>query len=223
MRKFYLVFDAYGTLLKVNSSIAGLSKEKQELSNQIQGTWRAKQLEYTWLNSLIGKFEGFNRVTRQALDYAFNYHRCKDDALKELILSIFDEPTAFEDAVRFLDQIKSMDLQTAILSNGEQEKLQKSIRIAGIQNQIDEILSADEVQVFKPSPSVYQLVVQKFDCQPSEVLFFSSNPWDVAGATSFGFKTIWINRQGIPFDELGVLPSFQFKSFDALNYEDVTS
>jgi len=170
----------------------------------------------------MGQFEGFNQVTRQALDYAFNYYECNDQSLKQKILSIFDEPTAYGDAVRFLTKARSRDLGTAILSNGEPAKLKASVEIAGIANEIDKILSASEVGIFKPSPKVYQLALDRFECQPNEVLFFSSNPWDVAGATSFGFTTVWINRKKIPFDELGVQPHFEFESFDAFSYEDLT-
>ena len=221
--KQYLVFDAYGTLLKVNSNIQGLSKEEEELSNNIQALWRTKQLEYTWLNSLMGNFEGFNKVTNQALDYAFNFYKVENESLKQSILSIFDEPSAFDDSKAFLSSVKAQDLQTAILSNGVLDKLKESVRMAGIENEIDEILSADEVKIFKPSPKVYQIAVDRFNCSPKEVYFFSSNPWDIAGATSFGFTTIWINRKSLPFDELGVKPTFEFKSFDEFTIGDLVS
>lgn len=215
--KPYLVFDAYGTLLKVNAAIPGLSETEKKLSVKIQELWRAKQLEYTWLNSLMGRFEGFNKVTNQALDFAFNFYGEENPSLKESILSIFDKPVVFEDAHAFLKKAKANGQRTAILSNGEPDKLKESVQAAGIANEMDEILSASEVKIFKPSPKVYQLAVECFHCKPDEICFFSSNPWDIAGATAFGFSTVWINRKSLPFDELGVRPSLEFKSFDQVD------
>lgn len=223
MKKQYLVFDAYGTLLKVNSEIGGLTPTQQKQSADIQQLWRTKQLEYTWLRSLMNKFPGFNQVTYDALNYAFNFHQVKDDSLKQSILSIFEKPTAFTDAHSFLQAVKSVGYETAILSNGEPEMLQKSVKIAGISSTIDHILSASEVQIFKPSPLVYGLATSAFSCEPSQIVFFSSNPWDVAGATQYGFQTIWINRGGLPFEELGVEPGHVCSDLSEMNLELIKS
>lgn len=219
MEKKHLVFDAYGTLLQVSSHISGLSVEQQKLSEKIQALWRSKQLEYTWLRGLMGKFEGFNQVTQEALTYACNFYNMEDQNLKNSILSIFKKPTAFQDAQQFLQACKSKGFQTAILSNGELEMLEKSVKIACIDDHIDHILSVSNVEVFKPSPKVYDLATQQFSCDPSDIVFFSSNPWDIAGATHFGFQTIWINRKGLPFDELGVEPWRVFNGFDGVSLE----
>lgn len=219
MEKKHLVFDAYGTLLQVSSHISGLSVEQQELSEKIQTLWRSKQLEYTWLRGLMGKFEGFNQVTQEALIYACNFYNMEDQDLKNSILSIFEKPTAFQDAQQFLQTCKSRDFQTAILSNGEQEMLENSLKTASIDDHIDHILSVSDVQVFKPSPKVYNLATQQFSCAPSDIIFFSSNPWDIAGATHIGFNTVWINRKGLPFDELGVEPWQVHKGFDEVSLE----
>ena len=219
----HLVFDAYGTLLKVNAVIDGLTDADAILSEKIQALWRSKQLEYTWLESLMGKYEGFNAVTNRALDYAFNYYEVENESLKTAILSIFDKPAVFEDAQTFLKELKDEELRTAILSNGETAKLRQSVSIAGIDQEIDVILSADQAQVFKPSPKVYQLACDHFSCHQEDILFFSSNPWDITGATIFGFKTVWINRRRLPFDELGVKPTFEFRSFEDFTLQDLVS
>ena len=219
--KKYLVYDAYGTLLQVNSTLPGLPAAEQALSEKIQALWRTKQLEYTWLNSLMGRFEGFNQVTLEALDYAFAYYKANNPTLRQAILSIFDAPTAFADAQRFLGLCKAAGAQNAILSNGEPDKLQESARIAGIASSLHHVLSASQVQVFKPSPRVYQLAVSLYGCQPREVTFFSSNPWDVAGAKTYGFTVVWINRKGLPADNLGVKPDFEFSSFDDFSLSDL--
>lgn len=219
----YFVFDAYGTLLKVSSTIAGLSAEQEALSEKIQDLWRSKQLQYTWLSSMMGTFEGFNKITIDALDYAFSYYKVEDSALKEKVLSIFDRPTAFGDANDFLRACKTSGYRTAILSNGEPEKLKQSAQIAGIDNYLDHIFSASEVEIFKPSPKVYQLPVEAYQCRPQDIFFFSSNPWDVAGATKFGYRTIWINRNNLPFEQLGVNPTRSFKSLDAVVVDELIS
>lgn len=221
MEKKYLVFDAYGTLLQVSSHISGLSKEQQKLSANIQSLWRTKQLEYTWLRSLMGKFVGFNQVTKEALNYACKAYQMEDQELKQAILSIFEQPTAFDDARLFLEQCKLKGFRTAILSNGEQEMLEQSVEIAQIDAYIDHILSASRVQVFKPSPKVYELATRAFSCEYSDIVFFSSNPWDVAGASNFGFKTIWLNRKGLNFEELGVNPWKIHASFDEVNLDEL--
>ena len=217
MRKQYLVFDAYGTLLKVNSDIPDLTPAQQQQSADIQQLWRTKQLEYTWLRSQMNAFVGFNQVTYDALNYAFTYYQVNDDPLKQAILSIFEKPTAFEDARMFLTRMKSAGYETSILSNGEPDRLFNSVEVAGIDASIDYILSASHVRVFKPNPKVYALATSKLSCEPQDILFFSSNPWDIAGATHFGFRTIWINRGGLPFEELGVQPNQVVKSFEEVN------
>ncbi len=221
MKEKHLLFDAYGTLLQVSSRIPGLSTEQQKVSEDIQALWRSKQLEYTWLRGLMGKFTGFNQVTEEALNYTCHYYNMEDEALKQAILSIFKKPTAFEDSHAFLQQCKAEGFQTAILSNGEQEMLEKSIITAGIDEQIDHVLSANQAQVFKPSPKVYALATEQFSCEPSDIIFFSSNPWDIAGAAHFGFQTVWINRKGLPFDELGVEPWKFYEGFEGIGSEDL--
>lgn len=221
MAEKHLVFDAYGTLLQVSSHIPNLNDEQQKLSENVQALWRTKQLEYTWLRSLMGKFKGFNVVTREALNYACQYYELEDQALKQSILSIFEQPSAFDDAVRFLDQCNPQGFKTAILSNGEQSMLERSVEVANIDQQIDHILSASHVQIFKPSPQVYELATTLFSCNPSDIIFFSSNPWDIAGGAHFGFQTVWINRQGLPFETLSVNPWKVVDSFDGLRVSDL--
>ena len=216
-----MVFDAYGTLLKVNSDLSDVSPTQKKQSEDIQKLWRSKQLEYTWLSSLMGKFEGFNKVTNDALTYAFNYYGIDNEHLKQSILAIFEKPVAFFDAKTFLEACKNQNIETAILSNGEPDMLKRSVSNAGIEQEIDHILSASQVGVFKPSPKVYQLATLQFRCKPEAITFFSSNPWDIAGAAHFGFKTIWINRNELPFEELGVQPHMVCGKFEDLNPIDL--
>jgi len=219
--KRFLVYDAYGTLLKVNANIEGLSEKDSMLSSKIQNTWRAKQLQYTWLLSLMERWVDFNQVTIQALDYAMAYHGVENPTLKSRILSVFDRPQAFDDARAFLTAGKERSFTNTILSNGDPTKLRESGSISGIGEEVDEILSASTVRIFKPSRKVYQLVLDQYECKASQVRFFSSNPWDIAGAKSFGFVTVWINRQQLTFEELNVTPDFEYGSFDDFEVEAI--
>jgi len=223
MDKKHLVFDAYGTLLQVSSHISGLSDEEQKLSADIQFLWRKKQLEYTWLRSLMGKFQGFNQVTKDALDYACQFYEVEDEALKQRILSIFEQPIAYDDARAFLKRCSMQGFQTAILSNGEKDTLEQGVRNTKIDGYIDHVLSASRVKIFKPSPRVYELATRSFSCNYSDIIFFSSNPWDVAGATQFGFQTVWLNRTDLPFEVLDVQPWAICTNFDEVNWKDLQS
>lgn len=205
MKKVY-VFDAYGTLFKVSTEIPGLKKRAVSVVNKIQELWRVRQLEYSWLITCMGKWNDFNEVTEQALDYAMAYHNVNDPWLKEQLLSIYASPSTFDDVVPFLKQLAKEDQQTAILSNGVEETLIEGTKAAKVNKLIGQIISADKVRVYKPSRSVYNLVNQSFNCKSEDVIFFSANAWDICGASSFGFSTVWVNRAGGPFEKMDCVP-----------------
>ncbi|MEQ8711549.1 MAG: haloacid dehalogenase type II [Cyclobacteriaceae bacterium] len=205
MKKVY-VFDAYGTLFKVSTEIPGLKKRSVAAVNRIQELWRVRQLEYSWLMTCMGKWKDFNEVTEQALDYAMAYNNVNDPWLKEQLLSIYAAPSTFDDVIPFLKKLAEEEQQTAILSNGVEETLFEGTKVANVNKLIGQILSADKVRVYKPSRSVYNLVNQTFDCKSEDVIFFSANAWDICGASSFGFNTVWVNRSGGPFEKMDCEP-----------------
>ncbi len=205
MKKVY-VFDAYGTLFKVSTEIPGLKKRAVSVVNKIQELWRVRQLEYSWLMTCMGKWSDFNDVTERALDYAMAYHNVNDPWLKEQLLSIYASPSTFDDVIPFLKQLGEDGKSTSILSNGVAETLAEGTKAAKINKLIGQILSADQVRVFKPSRSMYNLVNQTYDCTSEDVVFFSANAWDICGASSFGFNTVWVNRGGVPFETLDCEP-----------------
>ncbi len=211
LKRIY-VFDAYGTLFKVNSTNLELSEEQQLIANKVQEIWRIKQLEYTWLTSLMGKWRNFSELTTAALDYALAHYQINNQNLRERLLGIYQSPTVFDDVKPFLSLAKSKNISTAILSNGVKKQLESSASLTGIDQFLQEYLSASDVKKYKPSPSVYQMVLSSFHCSAREVTFFSSNAWDICGASSFGFNTVWVNRNDQVFEKLGPTPQTIIKS-----------
>ena len=177
--------------------------------------WRSKQLEYTWLRSLMGRYQDFESVTGAALNYA-----CRS----------LDLPLAPEAARSLLDEYRRLapysevpaalralrGRQLAILSNGSPAMLEAMVGNAGLAPVFDSVLSVEAVRIFKPHPSVYQLAVDRLSAKPGNIAFVSSNYWDASGATSFGFRTFWINRTGAHSDELGYAPHRTLSSLDEL-------
>jgi len=202
------VFDAYGTLFKINSTELGLSPEKQAVVKKVQELWRIKQLEYTWLNSLMDNWSDFTEITINALDVALETFDITDNVIRQKLLDIYKTPTLFGDVNSFLDNLKNdRKNHIAILSNGVPDQLKSSIKACKIEKQIDQVFSASNVQCFKPKKKVYELVTNHFRCKPEEVTFFSSNAWDITGATNFGFYTVWVNRNEAIFEKLGFSPN----------------
>ena len=197
-----LVFDAYGTLFDVHSVIALCDELFPGRGAQLSQTWRAKQLEYTWLKSLMRRYQDFEKVTEAALKFACKSLKldCPPQSRKRLMqayLHLKPYPEVKE-ALTTLSHCK-----LAILSNGSPRMLKALVKNNGLGKAFDAVISVDEVKIFKPSPKVYALASKKLKVKKSEIGFVSSNFWDICGATSFGLRTFWINRGGNPSDELG--------------------
>ncbi|WP_120495456.1 haloacid dehalogenase type II [Kiloniella sp. EL199] len=211
------VFDAYGTLLDVYSATRSLSEELGPNAQSISDLWRTKQLEYSWLRSLMEAHSDFWNVTSDALTYALKYHDIKDQDLHARLMSLYLELTAYEDAISTLKKIKKHKHTTLVLSNGSQEMLDKSLESSGLQQFLDKTISIDDVGVYKPSPQVYKLATDYVRCHPEEILFVSANAWDVAGANHFGFRVAWINRFKRPPEILPGGPELIIDSLSELN------
>ena len=192
------VFDAYGTLFDVHSAVARHRDAIGERADKLSDLWRTKQLEYTWTRSLMGSYRDFRLLTAEALDYAGA--RCgglRADMRSEL-LAAYETLDAFPDAAPALASLKARGCATAILSNGSPAMLDNAVRSAGLAGLIDACLSVDAAKIYKTAPQAYQLTLDRFGVKPGEVSFQSSNRWDIAGAARFGFRTVWINRSGLP-------------------------
>ncbi len=210
-----IVFDAYGTLFDVHSVISRCEQLFPGRGEALSRVWRSKQLEYTWLRSLMGRYEDFEAITRAALNYA-----CKSfdlpltDGAAESLMDEYRRLEPYSEVPAALHSLRARKL--AILSNGSPAMLEAMVRNAALAPAFDAVLSVDVLRIFKPHPSVYQLAVARLDTKAEDIAFVSSNYWDVAGATSFGFQTFWINRTGARPDELGYAPYRTLKRLDEL-------
>ena len=208
------VFDAYGTLFDVHSvmeAARAVTPDPQALSQ----LWRQKQLEYTWLRSLMGRYQDFWLVTGQALRFALRrLGITAAESQIEALMSAYLTLSPFPEVPNALRGLRGRPL--AILSNGSPRMLESAVRSSGLGAAFDHVLSVDAVGVYKPSPLVYDLAVRAFGLPASEILFVSSNAWDVAGAGAYGFMTCWCNRTNMPADELDVTPDYEVDRLDAI-------
>jgi 2-haloacid dehalogenase len=210
------VFDAYGTLFDVAAAARKAAAEpgREALAGAwplLADTWRAKQLQYTWIRAIAGEHADFWQVTQEALDFALEAHSLNGKGLRDRLLQLYWELEAYPDAQDILTALKAAGMRTAILSNGSPDMLQAAVEHAGIDDRLDAILSVESVGVFKPNRAVYDLVGQRFGVAPSEVAFVSSNGWDAAAAAGYGFHSVWVNRAGDPVDRLPWKPAEVFK------------
>lgn len=202
------VFDAYGTLFDVAAAAREAAAEPDagalnEVWPTLAAHWRSKQLQYTWLRAVTGDHTDFWSVTEDGLDWALEACGLSDDiALRARLLQLYWELSAYPEVPAMLAALKAQGLTTAILSNGSPEMLDGAVRSAGIGALLDDVLSVQSVGIFKPAAAVYELVPARFVCARDEVLFVSSNGWDAASASAFGFTTAWVNRAGEPVDRL---------------------
>ena len=202
------VFDAYGTLLDVDAAAREAAAEPgmealKENWFPIAKGWRERQLRYSWLCSMMGKYDDFWELTIRALDTTLEEHAlASNDKVRARLLSLYSELSAYQEVPEVLANLKAAGHRLAVLSNASPSMLVKALDAAGISEWFDELLSVDVLKCYKPTPAVYQLIPERFDCKPSDVTFFSSNNWDVSGAGAFGFKTIWVNRTGVAWDNL---------------------
>ncbi|MGE0715092.1 MAG: haloacid dehalogenase type II [Alphaproteobacteria bacterium] len=210
------VFDAYGTLFDVAAPARNWRDLVGEKATALSDLWRRKQLEYTWLRSLMGRYEDFWHVTGAALDHAFATLGLKDPALRARLMESYLELDPYPDTRAALARLKEAGRRTAILSNGAPSMLAAVVGAAGIGRLLDAVLSVDRLAVYKPHPSVYAMIGERFGCTPAEVCFVSGNGWDVAGAATFGFQTVWINRAGQPAEGLPGRPAATIATLDEL-------
>ena len=213
MRLEALVFDAYGTLYDVHSVVRGCERLFAGRGTELSRLWRAKQLEYTWLRSLMGRYAPFSAVTRDALAHAcealgLELAREGADALMAEYLSLYayaEVPKAFSSLA---------GIKKAILSNGSPDMLEPLVAHSGLR--LDAVISVDELKLYKPAPQVYELAVLRLDVPKERIGFVSSNCWDALGAKSFGFTVFWVNRAGAPLDRLGFEPDRVLAGLDEI-------
>lgn len=210
------VFDAYGTLFDVHSAAAECRDALGDKADALSVLWRQKQLEYTWLRSLMGAHADFARVTADGLDYALRHVGLDDPDLRRRLLDVYRRLHAFPEVPGMLAGLRHAGFKTAILSNGTPEMLASAVTHAGIAPLLDHLLSVEEVGIYKPHPSVYALAVERLGVAPDRICFLSSNGWDAAGAAQFGFRVVWVNRYRQPREMLPAGPEAEIGDLSAL-------
>ena len=210
-----LVFDAYGTLFDVHSVAQACEREFPGHGAAISSTWRAKQLEYTWLRALMVQYEDFSRVTAAALEYACRVRRLTlDTAVKSRLMDEYFRLEPFPEVREALAGLAGRRL--LILSNGSPHMLSAVVEHAGLKDAFEHVLSVQSVKTYKPSPAVYQLAATRTKLERGSIGFVSSNFWDICGAGAFGFHTYWVNRTGATPDALGYSPHATLSSLAEL-------
>lgn len=189
-----VLFDAYGTLFDVHSPIAKLADEIGPDAASISEIWRAKQLQYTWLRSLMGAHADFEQITAEALDFALAQYGRATPELRSRLLSLYLTLDAYPDAAATLKALKQRGLITGVLSNGSPSMLQQAVSSAGLGDLLDHVLSVEEIGIYKPHPSVYRLAEERLGLAAGEIGFVSANGWDAHGAAHYGFAVIHLNR-----------------------------
>lgn len=210
-----LVFDVFGTLFDHDSAVAELEPELGSTAKNVAALWRRKQLEYSWLRSLMGRHADFSTVTEEALEHALE---AKGVAArwKGPLMGTYSRLIAFDDVAPTLDALAAAGRRMAVLSNGSPEMLDTVLGDSGLGGHFETAFSAEEAGVFKPHPNVYRLAERGLGLAAAQITLVSSNAWDVAGAAAYGFSAIWINRSGAAPERLPAGPAAMLERLDAL-------
>jgi 2-haloacid dehalogenase len=216
MRHSAYVFDAYGTLFDVHAAVrrhAGAVGPDGPVLSEI---WRLKQLEYSWVRTLMGAYADFWQLTEQALDFALAKVPSVDRQLRGDLLEAYSTLDCYPEVPGILKALRVAGAKLAILSNGSAAMLEAAVKSAAIDNLLDEVFSVDAIGRFKTDPAAYEMVTAAWDLDAASVSFQSSNRWDIAGAGKFGFRTVWINRSGQPDEYPDLPPSAVLPTLDGL-------
>ncbi len=215
MKTKAVVFDAYGTLFDVNSA-AEKSKDKLGAKwEMFANFWRTTQLEYTWLRSLMKRHKNFWDITEDSLDKSMKVFNINKNMKNEL-LSLYKILSPYPEVRGVLEDLKKKNFKLAILSNGTPDLLNELVENNKLNNLFDDLFSIEEVKIYKPDPSVYELPVKKYKIKSGEITFLSANTWDVSGGGNFGYNSIWVNRNNSVFDILDFQPKNEINNLTHL-------
>lgn len=210
-----IVFDLYGTLYDVHSVVQRCDASYLGRGVEISAMWRQKQLEYTWLRSLMGQYISFEQATHDALVYTCNHLKLElDKATGAALCDAYLRLSPYPEVPATLQRLSEMRMPLAILSNGSNFSINSVVTASGLQEHFVHLLSVEHVGVFKPDTRVYTLACQKLALSAEQILFVSSNAWDASGARHFGFDVCWVNRRDNTFDQLGAAPSYVVRGLD---------
>ncbi|KUP05175.1 haloacid dehalogenase [Bacillus coahuilensis p1.1.43] len=210
-----IVFDVYGTLFDVHSIVKKCEEEFGDKGQEVSLIWRQKQVEYSFLRELMGRYQPFSKITFDALKYAVSSVgiQPKEEQLLQLMAE-YQHLTPYKEVETVLSSLKGKQL--AVFSNGSRDMLEPLLNNSGLQSYFSSILSVDDRKAFKPTPTSYTAVLEELQVERKEVLFLSSNGWDISGAKSFGFQTAWVNRKGSPREQLDLQPDIEIEDLSEL-------
>jgi len=215
MKTKAVVFDAYGTLFDVNSAAEKCKDKIGAKWETFANFWRTTQLEYTWLRSLMKRHKNFWDITEDSLDKSMKVFNINKNMKNEL-LSLYKILSPYPEVRGVLEDLKKKNFKLAILSNGTPDLLNELVENNKLNNLFDDLFSIEEVKIYKPDPSVYELPVKKYKIKPGEITFLSANTWDVSGGGNFGYNSIWVNRNNSVFDILDFQPKNEINNLTHL-------
>jgi 2-haloacid dehalogenase len=210
------VFDAYGTLFDLASATRAHAAMVGARLDQLARVWRQKQLEYTWLRTLMGVYADFWQVTGEALDFALADAGVEHPAARDRLLNSYLELAVYPEVSAMLARLTAAGLRCAILSNGSPAMLQAVVERTGCGKWLEAVLSVDQLRVYKPHPSVYRSAVDRLGVAAERICFVSGNGWDVAGAAQFGLRVVWVNRAAAPPERLPAGPEIELPTLAGL-------
>jgi 2-haloacid dehalogenase len=196
------VFDAYGTLYDFNSAVARHRDAIGPKADALSEMWRSKQVQYTWLRNSMSTYSPFWQVTGEALDHCLAAVGIADKSVREKLMGAYLALDPFPEVPAMLAKLKKAGKRLAILSNGNPEMLDPMVKASGLADYFEAVISVDDAKIFKVDPKTYELVKKRTGIGADKVCFLSSNCWDAHGAAQFGFKVLWVNRGGVPEDNL---------------------
>ena len=203
-----VVFDAYGTLFDVYSVALLAEQLFPGHGERLSVLWRDKQIEYTRLTSMSGRYRPFWELTRAGLRFAAQrLGLALDASAEDRLMNQYRHLSSFPENRDVLVELKALGIPAGILSNGDPEMLAVAVKSAGLQPYLAHVLSVDAVRRYKTDPATYALGAQAFGLPARQILFVSSNCWDAIGATWFGYTTLWVNRSALPLDPLDTSPT----------------
>ena len=210
-----IIFDAYGTLFDVNSAAEKCKNKIGKKWEDFANHWRTTQLEYTWLRSLMNRHKDFWQITEDSLKKSMEAYKI-EASMKNELLNLYKVLSPFEEVLDTLKSLKEQGYKLAILSNGTPNLLNDLVKTNNLENFFDDIFSIEEVGIYKPDTRVYDIPIKKYGIKKNEVIFLSSNTWDVSGGGNYGYQSIWVNRNRNVFDYLDYKPKNQINSLKGL-------
>tara|TARA_S200000501_G_scaffold147235_1_gene138937 strand:+ start:311 stop:976 length:666 start_codon:yes stop_codon:yes gene_type:complete len=210
-----IIFDAYGTLFDVNSAAEKCKNKIGDKWVDFANYWRTTQLEYTWLRSLMRRHKDFWEITEDSLDKSMKIFKI-DNSMRNELLNLYKVLSPFKEVPEVLRELKKKNYKLSILSNGTPSLLNELVKSNNLEFLFDDVFSVEEVGIYKPDPKVYDLPIKRYSIKKEEVLFLSSNTWDVSGGGNYGYNSIWINRNDNIFDILDFTPKFEINNLSNL-------